>query len=84
MSEQDQSSSQDLEKADSGFNSEEVKENGVRRGTANDRDVALTENGQQALEMPGTAESDSSERDPKLVYICCLPFFAKETDKSHR
>lgn len=73
MSEQDQSSSQDLEKADSGFTSDDVKENEERGHDANEQGVGLEENGQQELEKSGTAESHTSERDPKLVYICCFP-----------
>ncbi|KAJ5563999.1 hypothetical protein N7513_000241 [Penicillium frequentans] len=67
MSEQDQSSSQDLEKADSGFTSDDVKENGEKGHNANEQDVGVEESGQQELEKSGTDESHTSERDPKLV-----------------
>lgn len=73
MSEQDQSSSKDLEKADSGFTSDDVKENGEKGHNANEQDVGLEESGQQELEKSGTAESHTSERDPKLVYTCFFP-----------
>lgn len=72
MSEQGHSSSQDLEKADSGLDSEKSKDNEVIGASTDDRGVASEENGQKALEKPETTESDNSERDPKLVVICCL------------
>jgi len=80
--------SHDPNKVDSAFNSEDVKQNGpireVRGGIANERDVDLEETGQQPLEKSRTARSDTSQRDPKLVYLCCLPFFAEETNQPHR
>ncbi|KAH8660469.1 putative MFS multidrug transporter [Xylariales sp. PMI_506] len=36
-------------------------------GIANERDIALEEASQQPLEKPTTAESETSQRDPKLV-----------------
>lgn len=77
-------------RADSSFNSEDVKrEVEVEGGIANERDVDLEEasTGQQPLEKPTTATSNASQRDPKLVHSQprCLPFFAEETNKAlHR
>jgi hypothetical protein len=86
MTEQDQSTSHsgdshDPNKADSAFNSEEVKQDGPVRdvggGIANELGVGSEETGQQALEKSRTAGSDTSQRDPKLVHLCCLPFLAE-------
>jgi len=80
MTKDDQSSishsadSHDPNKVDSAFNSEDVKQDGpireARGGIANERDVDLEEAGQQPLEKSRTARSDTSQRDPKLVYLC--------------
>jgi hypothetical protein len=71
--------SHDPNKVVSAFNSEDVRQDGpmreVRGSSTNERDVDL-ETGQQPLEKSRTATSDTSQRDPKLVYLSCLPFFA--------
>jgi hypothetical protein len=87
MTEQDQATSQsgdphDLIKADSAFSSEDSKQNGplheIRRSITNERDVGLEETDQQRLEKSKTAGSNTSQRDPKLVHLRCLIFFAKK------
>lgn len=93
MTKQDQSTSHSADshdpiKADAAFNSEGVKQDGPiredRGGIANERDVGLEETGQQPLEKSTTARPDTSQRDPKLVHLCCLPFFTEETNQLHR
>ena len=80
--------SHDHDKVDSAFNSEDVKQDGlireVRGDIANERDSRLEETGQQPLEKSRTARSDTSQRDPKLVHLCCLLFFAEETNQPYR
>jgi len=79
--------SHDSNKVASVFNSKDMKQDGlireVRGGIANERD-GLEEIGQQPLEKSSTTKPDISQRDPKLVYLYCLPFFAEGTNQPHR
>jgi hypothetical protein len=93
MAEQDQptshsGASHDPIKAHSTFNSEGVKQDGpiheVRGGIATEPDVGLEETDQQPVEKSTAARPDTSQRDPKLVHLCCLPFYAGETNQPHR
>lgn len=64
---------------DDGKQDEPIREVGGGVAAEGDADVGKT--GEQQLEKSNTARSD---RDPKLVYLLCLPFFAEETNQPHR